>query len=488
MSTSTTMKRTVDMYRRRLLMGAGGVVIGLPLLETFMPRRARAQTGKAIFTMFLQQQNGVIQGTAGDPQIFWPAAMGALSGATMAGADMDKATSELKDYADKLLMVRGVNFPFGNPVGCGHSSGCNQTLTAARMKGRTNRSTPVSESVDMRIARLVQAGKEPITLYAGRKGGYLDDALSYGDGGSVRAGENNPLNAFNRLFGGMPVTPPPAGTPTQPSTGEAEMQKLALRRKSVNDLLRTQIQDLMNRRELSKNDKNRLNVHLQSIRDLEVGMGGVMPGPAPSAGDLQARLMTVNGTHTANDKVETVSKLQLEIIALAFASNRNRVATLQIGEGNDHTRYTINGTVAPPYHYISHRVMSDGGSGTRITNAVELHHAIDRIHARYFKHFLEKMIQHKLPDGRPLLDDTMAVWLNSNANGPPHSVQNVPHIVGGSGGGFLKQGQMVSGAGTNNLFLNTIITGAIGGKSAPAPVTDFGDTSLTKAILPSMLA
>mgnify|MGYP007039567620 CR=1 FL=1 len=46
--------------------------------------------------------------------------------------------------------------------------------------GRVNRSTPVSESADMRIARMVQMGKEPITLYAGRKGGYLDDAFSYG--------------------------------------------------------------------------------------------------------------------------------------------------------------------------------------------------------------------------------------------------------------------------------------------------------------------
>jgi Protein of unknown function (DUF1552) len=244
----------------------------------------------------------------------------------------------------------------------------------------------------------------------------------------------------------------------------------------------------MNRRELSKGDKDRLNIHLQSTRELEVGMGSVM-GPAPSAGDLQARLMMVNGTHTANDKVETVSKLQLEIIALAFAAGRNRVATLQIGEGNDHTRYTINGVVAPPFHYISHRVMSDGGSGTRITNAVDLHHQIDRIHARYFKHLLEKLTQHKLPDGRPLLEDTMAVWLNSNANGPPHSVSNVPHIVAGSGGGFLKLGQYIAAGGvTNNLFLNTIITGAIGGKSAPAPVTDFGDPSLRKEVLPGMIA
>jgi Protein of unknown function (DUF1552) len=484
------MKRTVDMYRRRMLVGAGGVVIGLPLLETFMPRRAWAQN-KTVFTMLMQQQNGVIQGTAGDPQIFWPAAMGPLSAATMAGADADKATSELKDYADKLLMIRGINFPFGNPVGCGHSSGCNQTITAAKMQGRTNRSRPVSESVDMRIAALVQMGKEPLTLYAGRKAGYLDDAFSYGAGGSVRSGENNPLNAFNRLFGGMPpATQPPAGTPTQPPAGQgqAEMQKLALRRKSVNDLLRSQIQSLMVRKELSKNDRDRLNIHLQSIRDLEVGMGQVL-GPPPSAGDLMARLTAVNGTHTANDKMEAVVRLQLEVIALAFASGRNKVATLQIGEGNDHTKYMVNGVLAPPFHFVSHRVLSDGGSGTRITNAVELHHGIDRIHARMFKHFLDVMTQHKLPDGRPLLDDSMSVWLNSNANGPPHSVSNVPHIVAGSGGGFLKQGQHIAAGGvTNNLFLNTIITGAIGGKSAPAPVTDFGDPGLRKEILPAMLA
>jgi hypothetical protein len=482
-------KRTVDMYRRRMLVGAGGVVIGLPLLETFMPRRARAQAAKAIYTMFMQQQNGVIQGTSGDPQLFWPAAMGPITAANMTGVDMDKATSELKDYADKLLMIRGINFPFGNPVGCGHSSGCNQTITAAKMQGRTNRSRPVSESADMRLARLVQMGKEPLTLYAGRKAGYLDDAFSYGDGGSVRSGENNPLNAFNRLFGGMaPAPTPPGGTPPAPGAGEAEMQKLALRRKSVNDLLRSQIQALMGRKELSKSDKDRLNIHFQAIRDLEVGMGSVL-GPPPSAGDLMARLTAINGTHTANDKMEEVVRLHLEVIALAFASGRNRVATLQIGEGNDHTKYMVNGTLAPPYHFVSHRVLSDGSGGTSIANAVQLHHGIDRIHARMFRHFLEKMTQHKLPDGRPLLDDSMAIWLNSNANGPPHSVQNVPHIVAGSGGGFLKQGQHIAAGGvTNNLFLNTIITGAIGGKSAPAPVTDFGDPTLRKEILPAMLA
>jgi hypothetical protein len=247
----------------------------------------------------------------------------------------------------------------------------------------------------------------------------------------------------------------------------------------------------MNRPELSKADKDRLNTHFQSIRDIEVGMGGMMPpgGTAPNPDAMVASMKMVNGMHTTDANMETVVKLQLELIAFTFASGMNRVATLQVGEGNDHTRYMVDGTLAPPYHYVSHRVMSDGGTGTAITNAVDLHHGIDVIHAGFFKHLLDKLSQFTLADGKNLLDQTAAVWLNSNANGPPHSQNNVPHIVGGSAGGYLKTGQHFSAGGvTNNLFLNTIITAAAGGKSLPAPITDFGDASLKKDILAAMIA
>jgi uncharacterized protein DUF1552 len=475
-------RRTVDTYRRRILQGAGGIVLGLPALESFMTKEALAQASSKVYAVFMQQQNGCIQGTSGDPQLFWPTAMGPITAASL-GAEPTQTMSVLKDYADKLIMVRGINFPFGDTVGCGHSAGCNQSLTAAKMKGSSNRSTPVDISADVRIANIVQPGKEPFTLYAGRKAGYLDDAFSYGPGGSVRAGENNPLNAYNRVFtNGIPPTM--GGTPV-------DMTKQIARRKSINDLLRGQIQTLMNRPELSKADRDRLTTHFQSIRDIEVGMGGMMPpgGMAPNPDAMVAAMTAVNGMHTTDANMETVVKLQLELIAFTFASDMNRVATLQIGEGNDHTRYMVSGTLAPPYHYVSHRVMSDGGTGTAITNAVDLHHGIDIIHAGFFKHLLDKLSQFTLPDGRTLLDATAAVWLNSNANGPPHSLSNVPHIVGGSGGGFLKTGQHINaGTVTNNVFLNTIITAAAGGKSLPAPVTDFGDASLKKDIIAAMVA
>lgn len=472
------MKRTMGFGRRRLLRGIGGIAVGLPALDVFSPRTARAQTAKKIYSMFMCQQNGCIQGTSGDPQLFWPSDLGALSAATMTGKDANKATSELKDYVSKLLLVRGINYPFGNPVGCGHSSGCNQTLTAAKMKGSSNRSLPVSQSVDVAIAKALTPGRDPLTLYAGRKNGYLDDALSYREDGGVRAGENNPWNAYQRLVG------LDALSENDPSV----YQKLAVRRKSVNDLIRGQIQGLLGRTDLSKADRDRLDVHFTSIRDLEVQMMGSLGPMLTSDPALETNLKAVNGTHTQNDKMEEVVRLQMSVIAFAFASDRSRTATMQVGEGNDHTKYTVNGQQAPAYHFVSHRVMSDGGSGTSIGDAVDLHHGIDRIHARMFKHLLDRLSAYSLPAGGVLLDDSVCVWLNSNANGPPHSVSNIPHVLAGGAGGFLKTGQYVdAGRVTNNRFLNTILT-AVGAGANGGPVMNFGDSGLSQGLISGMLA
>jgi hypothetical protein len=469
----TINKRAFD--RRRFIRGVGGAVLGLPALEAFTARKAHA-AGTGRFTIFMAQANGSIQGTGGDPDMFWPKATGPITTASLA-ADADRATSELKDHASKLLLIKGIGFPFGNPVGCGHSAGCNQMLTASKPSGRSNRSLPGGESIDVRMARELAPNPmrvDPLTLFAGKKDGYLDDAMSYRAGGAVRAGRNNPMDAY------MAMT----GLDSIGKTDPALLQKLAARRKSVNDLLRTEINDLRGRRELSKSDKDRLDLHFTSVRDLEVGMMNTMGPMMPAAGGkLATDLQAFNGMFTVNDKMEDIVKIHLSLIAFAVASDRFRVATLQIGEGNDHTQWFVNGTKAPPYHFVSHRVMGDGDGGTKIGNAVELHAGIDRVHARLFKHLLDQLTMYKTADGRPLLDDGTAIWLNSNGNGPPHDVGNVPHIVAGSAGGFWKTGQhLVVNKVTNNKFLNTVAN------AAGVKIDNFGDAGLPAGLMPELMA
>ncbi len=173
--------------------------------------------------------------------------------------------------------------------------------------------------------------------------------------------------------------------------------------------------------------------------------------------------------------MERVVRMQLDLIAFAFASDRARTATLQVGGCNDHTRYVIHGVEAPPFHYISHRVMSDGGEGEGIANAVELHHQIDRIHARYFKHLLDRLSAYSLPEGGTLLDASINMWINSISDGPPHSGDDIPIVLAGGAGGFLKTGVHVRSEGYTSRVLNTIVTAAGVRKDDGAHVDDFGD-------------
>jgi hypothetical protein len=446
--------------RRRLLQGLGGVAVGLPALDIFEPRAFAQAPAKKIYSALMLQQNGAIQGNGGDADMFWPRAVGAIDANVMATTDVDRTTSELKDYASKLVFVRGLNFRYSR----NHDGGPVAASTGAPITGTGTSQLPVSESVDFFIANSLTPGKEPLTLYAGRKGTFRDDAFSFSTGGKLRVGDNNPWNVYQRIIG-------------LAGTDPAVLQKIAARRLSVNDLVRTELKELLARTDLSKADRDRLDLHFTSIRDMEIDMTKAV-GPPPDTAGMQA----VNGSHTTDANMEKVVNFQLDLIAFAFASDRARTATLQVGGCNDHTKYMINGVQAPPFHYISHRVMSDGGSGDAIANAVELHHQIDRIHARYFKHLLDKLAAYTLPTGGTLLDSSVNLWVNSVSDGPPHSGNNVPHVLAGGAGGFLKTGLHLKTTGYTSKVLSTIASAAGVRKPTGDLIDNFGDPASTGVI------
>jgi len=457
---STSMRTHKSIDRRAFLRGVGGVIVGLPALDVFRLVTRAAPAPRKIYSAFMLQQNGAIQGRGDDPDMFWPRAMGAIDAAAMAGADADRTTSELRDYASKLNFVRGLDFHYSN----NHDGGPVAAGTGAPIVGEGTDQLPVAESADFFIASKLTPGIEPLTLYAGRKGTFRDDAYSFGAGGTLRIGDNNPWNVYQRLIGLSGVDP-------------VTVDKIAARRMSVNDLIREDVRQLLARKDLSKEDRERLDLHFSSIRDMEMNMGATV-APALDAAAIEA----VDGAHTENGNMEQVVRMQLDLIAFAFASDRARTATLQVGGCNDHTRYTINGVEAPPFHYISHRVMSDGGSGEEIPDAIELHHQVDRIHARYFKHLLDRLAAYTLPDGGTLLDSSVNLWVNSVADGPPHSGTDVPHVLAGSAGGFLKTGLHVSTQGYTSKVLNTIISATGARKDNGDLVDDFNDPEGTGLI------
>ncbi|MGK3962017.1 DUF1552 domain-containing protein [Sorangium sp. So ce118] len=455
--------------RRRVLKGLFGVTVALPFLETFAPRRAAAGAGDVPpFAIFMRQANGVAQAAGDEPEMFWPSETGPLSKESLE-RDSDRAVSELKDHASKLIMVRGVNFAF-QANGCGHSGGGNQCLTAARVSDdpKGNESLAMGESIDNRIATELNApGVEPLTLYAGKMAGYINEVLSYRGPKLLRAAERSPFNAYQKLFGLADV--------------DTEVQRsLTARRTSVNDLVRGEMQSLMSRKDLSKSDRERLKLHFDSIRDLEVALACELPA------ERVAEMEAISPKVGSSDNIEAVARMQMDIIALAMACGVTRAATLQVGDGNDGTEYTINGVRQKSYHKISHRIDGDGTSGPPIEGAQELHHQIDRIHARMFKHLLDRLSSYELGSGT-LLDHGVAVWLNDNAD-KYHSFRKVPYILAGGASGYLKTGQFVDVKITNNKLLNTIGTAVGCTNGQGGPLDNFGDESLEGGLVDPIIA
>jgi hypothetical protein len=454
------MKRSQFWSRRAFLRGAGTLDVGLPFLEGLPSRSAWAEGENPVFGLFICTANGVVQQGGGDPEKFWPKSVGPLTKASMEADAADRCTGLLADYADKLLLIRGVNYP-ANPSGCGHAQGLVQCLTAKATTGSANMATSTGPSADTVIAKGLNV--EPLTLYSGMKQGYIDEKLSFSAAGQVRAAEGNPYNVYQRLAGMI-----------KPGTGEPSgmADRLSLQRKSVNDLVLEELNWLKARPELSQADKDRLDLHFTALRDLEKGMVDMGASCSEAGLDLAAiQAMNTGSAFKQNGKIEEVAKLQMELVALAFSCNATRVATLQIGDGTDQTRYTINGQTVERFHWVSHRIQGDGTTGAAIPQAVEWHTAIDRIRMGTFKHLLAKWSEYKTSRGT-MLDSAFAYWTSHVAAGPSHSFRNLPIIIAGNAGGFLKNGQYVDAANSgNNKVMNTLIT-AMG-----VPTENFGDGS-----------
>ena len=467
--------------RRHVLRGLGGAVIGLPFLEGLNLRDAKAQDVEP-FAIFFRQACGVACAQSTDeigdePERFWPTTLGSLTADTLQGRALDELTA----YASRMLVVHNVDME-DYDYGDGHARGALQGLTARgpTVDGAGGDSEASGESIDHRIGReLNPDGRDSLFLYAGTDGGWLGGAcISYRGSGERRAAIRDPWSAYQTITGGAVGLSP-------------EESVLAGRRqKSVNDLVRAQMQRLMSRPELSSSDVRRLELHFNSIRELEVTLS------CRFTADQESLLETGSSIYDSSngeDAIET-TKLHMEVAALAVACGYTRSVAIQFGNGNDgSTRFLDpdNGNRMENYHYISHRRASHDSSGAIIPGSDLLHHKIDRYFAQMFRHLLDRLDLYPMPDGSRLLDHGVSVWYNDNGNGPAHGARNIPYIIAGSAGGFLKQGLYLDAEGdgpNHNKMLNTIASAAGVRNAAGTYLDDFGDPVFERGILSSLLA
>src|SRR3569832_2435598 len=232
-----------EMNRRMVLRGAGGFMLGLPLLETFMPRKAAAQTAtRSPIVLLVVGDNGVVQAgvslsVSSEPEMFWPTATSALTKASMTADKATRSTGELSDYAKKQHNVRGINLPYSSN-GCSHSAADAQILTAAKITTGSTNCKAMGSSVDTAIAKAKNpAGRDPLVMHAGMfspggTGFDIPGYVSYVTPQQPRVYIDSPYKAYQQIIGVVGN-----GTTTTSADTQAQQQR-ALRSQSINDILR----------------------------------------------------------------------------------------------------------------------------------------------------------------------------------------------------------------------------------------------------------
>lgn len=474
-------KNNSKLSRRWFLKGAGGVTLGLPLLDA---SRARgADPGPLKFALFVVGSNGVAMedpSREGEVETFWPTSTGALTVESLQAEDTQngRTLGMLAKYAPRLLLVRGVDQPYGS-AGCDHQSGDNMCLTSARIFGNGNTSLAEGESIDNRIARERNAdGREPPTLRAGWRpidGTGFDNAgfISFMGPRQPRAAEPSPLKAYRRMVG--------MKDPNVPMDDMATARR-ALQRKSINDMLRGQIQTLMASPALSSDDVKRLQQHFDAVREMEINMNATELDAATVAG-----MEAVEADVLSMENHPKVLRLHMDLLVFTVTSGYSVTGTLKVGDRIDSHQWSVDGEKQPQFHMISHRNMSDAAGGANIPNAFDLHRKIDRIHAGEFLYLCDKLAAIETPTG-PLIDQGYTVWTNQMSTGW-HRHDNQPFAIVGSGGGYLSVGQYVDAGGVKlNRMLNTLLSAAGVMAADGGPVTDFGEPSLEGGDIGSIVA
>jgi len=441
--------KVLPMKRRtvlRGLLGASAVAVGLPLLEAMLDANGEALADGAPLPM----RFGVwFWGNGTQPGAWAPAVQGPGWEATGLLAGL----APVKDYVN---LVSGGVLPVlkvKNP----HVEGAVGILAAgnpllhASYNGQNNDwdfLTVPSPSVDQ-IAAGHLAGKTPFrTLTLAVTPVHTSDAGS----------NNAPGTAISYISHPAPyVFNPPILDPSKLFAElfgvikPGELDPTALARTTVLDAVRGDAAALRTR--LGKNDRTRLDLHLEGIYELQnrltaMVMGGescAMPSDPgnPESERLRARAMA-------------------ELVAMAFACDLSRVVSLEFSSPASHVDYpdigiTQNG-LGTSFHEYEHQKGYDANVLAGLGYFIEV-----------FGEFVAAL--RALPEaGGNLLDRCCVLGTSDVAGGWDHAMNDYPLLVAGTAGGALAYpGVHTSLAGDNAARVPFTCLKAVG-----VPIDSFG--------------
>jgi hypothetical protein len=420
------------MNRRRLLKGIGGAALMAPFLSSLRPRTAKAatSTGPQRLVIFFTQFGCLTN------RWFPTVENGAISASSLTGT-----LAPLAPYADKLLFPRGLAmYPKGTINGYfdPHDQGMGSKLTCAPIDPAGSH-WATSTSLDWVAAGLVNPNtKSPLVVSVGSAFNNVKGVVSYQAPGTPYLPETKVTNVYNNLtglFGGGTTTP-------------ADYK--VLQGNSIMDLVKGELTAFKGQK-MSSADLQKINDWQALLRETEVKVvsAACTSDNATALGATAATVKSASSSSIAT-AMTAGGDMMMNLIALTMMCDANRVILLQ---WPGFVTFNWDGIVDTyDHHSLSHRNGSVAVGGTCVNGVLDMIGQIDSWYAgKYAK--LVGLLKSIDEGGTSMLDNSMVMWLPELADGNAHNNNNLPIVIAGSGGGYLKQGQSI------NLDTKTLGTG-----------------------------
>lgn len=459
--------------RRKLLGGLGALTVALssPIWRaaTVFGQDAKAKAAKRFIGIF--SANGTVA-----PSFFQSGA-----GSEIPLSTMTPILAPLETYKDKLLVLKGLHMystienelgqvdgaegalDVPNKPGGPHMKGPGAMLTGGSLLpgSFTGSGGPAGwadrQSVDQYIAERIGAsgvqfkslefgvrieGQEPLRV------------ISYRGPNQPNTAVDDPFQMYARIF-------------QDANLSQEELKRVLAERQSVLDFLKDDITRLQGR--VSREDKAKLEAHLGGIRNLEQRLqnssNGCQPLTLPASFDTRAM-----------EKFPDVGRLQTDLMLLSHTCGMTRVSTFMWANADSWQYYPWLG-INEEHHELSHAGEDDATAREKLVK-------INAWHSEQLAYIMQRLDAVPEPDGTSMLESSLILWGNELGAGNTHTYKNIPWVLAGGAGGYLKMGRQVNYADKPHNDLLVSVCNAMGFDD----VTTFGIPGVCTGALPGLPA
>jgi hypothetical protein len=394
--------------RRTLLRGAGAA-ISLPLFESMFPAgRAWAQSDA-----MPRVRAGFIYIPHGATMSRWTPAQAGRN------FELSEILAPLEPVKSKINVISDLSHP--QAYGPGGATAHHNRSSAVFLSGamaQAGTKAHLGTTVDQVIARAIGQDTPLPSLELMINEGSLScgdglscayrNTLSWQSPTSPLPMERNPQVVFERLFG----------------DGSTNEERRARREQSLSllDAVSDQIAEL--ERELPATDRDRLDLFLTDVREIErrIERAGSRSSPDLNVPDRPAGVP---------EDIEEHIKLMMDLQVLAWQADITRVTTFQLASELSNTVYPASG-VRDAFHILSHH--------SHIEENKQRFAVLNRYHIGLLTYLLEKL--DSLPDGDgSLLDNSFVLYGSGMSDGNEHNHNPLPVLLAGHAGGTLQGGR-----------------------------------------------